>query len=1446
MILRDDKLGLGIDIGSVSVNLALIGAEGKVLEAQYLRHYGQPLVTLRDGLKELLARIPAERIGLVATTGCGGALVAPFLGATQVNEVVAQARAAAVLYPEVRTIIEIGGEDSKLIYLDKDPITEEIVVSDFAMNALCAAGTGSFLDQQAHRLGLSIEAFAELAMQSKNPPRLAGRCSVFAKSDMIHLQQKATPVHDIVAGLTYAMARNFKSTVGAARELLPPIAFQGGVAANQSMVRAFEEILEVPAGSLLIPEHFGSMGAIGAVYIAAEKASLPVFAGLEKLEAFIAAGGSVQEERKSLEALSGPSQVIYRPAEAIAHQPEDGELIPAYLGVDVGSISTNVVVLDANKKVLAKRYLMTAGRPLEAVKTGLAEVGKEVAHLVDIRGVCTTGSGRYLTGDFIGADVVKNEITAQARAAIDIDPTVDTIFEIGGQDSKYVSIDAARVVDFEMNKVCAAGTGSFLEEQAERLGLSIKEEFANLAFTSTSPANLGERCTVFMETELVRHQQNGVPKEDLVAGLAYSIVYNYLNRVVAGRRVGNNIFFQGGVGFNRAVSEAFARVTGKKIIVPPNHEVTGAIGCALMAMENDHGQGSRFKGFDLTRRNYAIESFECEHCSNRCEINKVTVDGESPRHYGSRCGKWEEEAKPIPADLPDLFAEREEMLLHEYCPPSPTNGKERRRVGIPRMLLFYELFPLWKAFFEDLGFEVVLSERTNKRIIHCGCEAAVAETCFPIKLGIGHVSRLSQRKIDYLFLPSIINMPKRDKSLTDSFVCPYVQSFPYTVRSSVELGRNGVKLLEPKIHLERGEDRLVKVLEETGKELGVDKNRIRRAVKVGLKAQEMFLQALQRRGQEVLANLPANRVALVIVARAYNGCDPGANLDIARKLREMGVLAIPMDILPLDAVPLQGDWANMYWRYGQKILAAAEYIAGDPKLNAIYITNFGCGPDSFITRFFRKRMGDKPYLQIEIDEHSADAGVITRLEAFLDSLQAADDRRVAKPQPYRIVNIAKGGKRTVLVPFMSDHAFALKAAFEASGMPADVLPEPDEETLFWGRKYTSGKECFPAIVTTGDMVKFTHRSDFDRNKYAFFMGGSGGPCRFGQYNTLQRMVLDEIGYPDVPIFAPNQASSFYSDMGIVGRKFLALGWQGIVAIDVLSKALRETKPYELKPGEGEAVYKQYLDKICQALKQDANLVPVLEEASKAFAAISVQKTPRRPIIGITGEFYVRSNSFSNQYIVDKLEALGCEVWMAPVYEWFLYRNVRRAMRASIAKDWGLWFKNWAKDKVMVHQEHAFTHPFAKILDNAHEPPTNAVLEMAAPYVHRTFEGEAIMTIGKAIDFINKGLAGVISTMPFTCMPGTISHAILKRVKDEEGGFPFLNMVYDGTEQASTDTRLEAFVYQAKQYLAGKGKKRAGKFRADSSPLAEAAKSGACCEAMPAGKTCDSCASHLQE
>ncbi len=1409
---KTQRLVLGLDLGSVSLNSVVLSEDGDILEDRYTRTTGLPMETALSVLSDILERYPVDKFKAVGVTGSGGKRLATLLGGCFVNEIISQAKAMERLHPDVKSVIEIGGEDSKLILLEYDKNLGATVIKDFAMNTICAAGTGSFLDQQASRLEVSIEEFGEMSLKSENPPRIAGRCSVFAKTDMIHLQQEATPDYDIVAGLCFAMARNFKSNIAKGKQFTKPISFQGGVAANKGMVRAFEEVLELGKGELIIPKHFASMGAIGAALTTvAQGIELERPLSLDALEEHIGAHAALEEGLEKLE-LEESRRYKHRRNKAI-HKPDGSGKIKAYLGIDVGSLSTNVVAIDEQRRVLSRRYLMTAGRPIEAVRQGLEEVGGEIADLVEVCGVCTTGSGRYLTGDFVGADVVRNEITCQARGAVAIDPTVDTVFEIGGQDSKYISLENGAVVDFEMNKVCAAGTGSFLEEQAEKLGINIKEQFGEIALEAPRPVRLGERCTVFMESDLVHHQQKGADRDDLVAGLSYSIVYNYLNKVVQTKRVGSNIFFQGGPAANDGVVAAFEKVTGKEITVPEHHDVTGAIGAAIIALESNRGKKSTFKGFDLSRKKYEITSFECTDCPNMCEIRKVTVEGEEPLYYGSRCEKYERRKRKSKGEgLLDLFAEREKLLHKLFVEPDKGVRADSRKIGVPRMLLFHELYPLWHAFLKHLGFEIVLSSKTNKKIIHSGIEWVPAETCFPAKVAHGHIENLMHKEIDYIFLPSVINMSQRNPYIEQSFACPYAQTIPYIASAAFDFEKRGIKVLKPYVYLARGKSDVVDTLRDMGRELGKSPGQIKKAVAAGLQAQSMFYKTCQARGKEILAGLGENDRIFVIVSRPYNGCDNGVNLELPKKLRDLGALAMPMDFLPLDTVNLSKEWENMYWRYGQKIMSAAEIIRKDKRLFAIYITNFGCGPDSFISHFFREAMRGKPYLQIEIDEHSADVGAITRCEAFLDSIEHAQVKEVQEEvvivdDSNRLEAAAGGVTRKLYIPNMTPHAHAFASAFTRSGVPAEVLPESDGKTLVYGRKFTSGKECYPCIVTTGDMVRKCKEDDFDPGRSAFFMPSGTGPCRFGQYNRLQRLVLKDLGMEDVPIISPNQGRQFYDEMGRVAKGFDRLAWRGLLAVDFLERLTRERRPYEKNKGECDKLFWEGVEDVCQAITGDGNVFDVLERWKNRMLKVEIEADDSKPLIGIVGEVFVRCNRFSNDNIVAEVEHLGGEAWLPPFTEWILYTNFTRKRANLKGKDYKSYIVTVIKDRIQKKDEHAMQGIFRGAVRKLEEPTTEDVLKLANPYVHDSFEGEAGLSVGKAIDFVKHGASGVINVMPFTCMPGTVVTGVMKRVRRDLDNVPFLTMAYDGLEQTNTLTRLEAFMYQAHQYsLASRAKK----------------------------------------
>lgn len=1395
-----DRYSIGIDIGSVSVKVAVLGKSGhnksvNIIKTAYRRFHGRPFQVLKELLDNDFKDYLSDSVFL-GFSGIGGKIGSEILGGQPFGEIACIASANYVLLPDVQSVIEMGGEDSKYIQLDP----QKKVVVDFSMNNLCAAGTGSFLDQQAGRLKISIDKeFGQMALKSKNPPRIAGRCSVFAKSDMIHLQQIATPDFDIVAGLCYAVARNFKSSIARGKKFIPPVAFEGGVAANPGVIRAFKDILDIAENDLIIPEYFNVMGAIGAAILvesSSKKAEIRI--QTEKITGYLNYRNLPETSLNRL-SFDYPDSKYYSVTKTESDTKIDN--LEVYLGLDVGSLSTNLVLLDKEKNVIARRYLMTEGRPIEAVRRGLSEIGDEIGARVKVIGVGTTGSGRYLTGDFVGADIVKNEITAQATAAINIDPKVDTIFEIGGQDSKYISLENKTVIDFEMNKACAAGTGSFLQEQAEKLKINIEQEFGDRALSAECPVGCGERCTVFMESDLVSHQRRGVGTDDLVAGLAYSIVSNYLTKVVGDRKIGDNIFFQGGVAWNRGVVAAFEKMTGKIITVPPHHDITGAIGVALMAMEADTGEKTKFRGFDLSKRSYSVSTFTCDDCDNQCEIRKVEMENEEPLYYGSRCEKYDIKKESSTVATPDYFKLRQQFLLKRYLDIDP-GTLTRGTVGFPRILHFFEHYPFWKALFESLGFKVVNSDLSNQEIVKSALEKFSAETCFPVKLAYGHIINLIDKNVDCIFLPSLTRFTEGDSPEEGSSICLYVQSISSSIKARFDFAALGVKFIGEPIHLQKNNKLMYKQMRNLAKVLNVSDRNMKKAVEKGFTAYGLFRDNLLRTGREFLDNLQKDEKCLVVVSRPYTGFDRRLALDIPQKIRRMGVKVIHIDFLALDIH--NDDLSSMYWLYGRKILSSADIIRHHPNLYAVFLTSFGCGPDSFITHFFRRSMSGKPYLLLELDEHSADVGMITRLEAFLDSLRFYNYKRpITDYSPARERFEANG--KILYIPKMCDHAYPVRAAFERCGMKAVVMDAPDEQSLIYGKKFTSGKECFPCVVTTGDMIRQINSKGFDPERAVFFMPGANGPCRFGQYSQLHRIILDELGHKNIPIYSPNSGNS-YGDFDLAKTDFRRMAWKGSVFVDCIIKALLKVRPYEVESGQAEKVYKKYLRKIEDIIIEDRSISELAGIAADEFNRITVKPTAK-PIVGLVGEIYLRNNRYSNNYLIEKLEALGCEIKLAVFTEWINYTTLTYRLDSINYRRLKGVVGSLVQAYIQNHDEHKITKSFEKSFRIDEELPIKEILRLAQPYLPIEVRGEAALSIGKAIDFVEKGASGIVNCMPFNCMPGTIVSSLSSKISDDLGSIPWLNISYEGLQDTGEETKLEAFVDQVKSnfYLREKAK-----------------------------------------
>ncbi len=1007
-------INIGLDIGAVSLKMAAIGApddavlferlvnrnpdgffssefpasaalaKHPLVLSRYRRIQGSPIQSTFDLLREFYEHVPEEQVEGIRVTGSGSELIAKLLGIYFENEFRAVAKGVREFYPEVRTVFEMGGETSKYIRLEPSEQSKYLGIIDYQSSGDCAAGTGSFIDQQASRLLYTVEEVGPAACAATCAARVAGRCSVFAKSDMIHAQQKGYTTDQILRGLCDAVARNFKSAIVKGKQVVPPVAFVGGVALNDGVRNAIREVFQLSDSDFFVPEHYCWLGALGAAIFESDEVRKRSFKRIHQLRQHTG-----KQSFACSEALSMNSVLLLRDHVADVSVPASGKF-DAYLGIDIGSVSTNLVVLDTVGNLLHEIYLRTQGRPIEVVNSGLAEIEREIGDRLNILGVGTTGSGRELIGELVGADTVNDEITAHKTGAMHVSDRlgmerVDTIFEIGGQDSKFIRINDGVVVDFTMNEACAAGTGSFLEEQAGKLGISIKGEFARLALASQKPARLGERCTVFMERDVTSLLLKGAEVGDLAAGLAYSVALNYLNRVVRGRKIGDVIFFQGGTAYNDAVAAAFSQILGKRIIVPPHNGVIGAIGMALIAGEVMQQRGrpvSKFRGYHLDRVNYKTREFVCKACSNFCDIKEFNIEGQRS-YWGDKCSdKFRKRArtdrKPV---VEDLVEYREKVLGQSLRPPIGN----RKTVGIPRTMYFYDKFPFWCTYMQELGFDVAVSPLTDPAIAAAGDELAIAQPCFPVKVAHGHVQKLLDSGVDYVLLPNTLN-EYAERPSEETHLCPWNQTLPFVVRAVPQMNAARSKFLTPTVNFRFGRKHVEKELAAFAKTLNFSRRKSARAVTAAYAAQGAFTDQLLEAGAAALDSLErSGEPGLVLVGRPYNLYDRSINCDIPRKLRaQYGANVIPMDFLPVEQEDISDVNPNMYWNSGRRILAAAKITKPRRNLHLVYISNFKCGPDSYIKSFMDTAAG-KPGLVLQFDGHSNDAGFITRCEAYLDS-----------------------------------------------------------------------------------------------------------------------------------------------------------------------------------------------------------------------------------------------------------------------------------------------------------------------------------------------------------------------------------------------------------------------------------------------------------------------------
>lgn len=1358
-------------------------ASVKIVEHSIHTHEGDPKGTLLSALEHFNVD-SFDRI--VAT----GRRFRNFLNMSSIPEPEAVEYAYQFVKPPgtaCPAIVSAGGETTMAYVLNRRGQISNVLTGN-----KCASGTGEFFLQQLRRMNVSLET-AEQWANTETPYAVSGRCSVFCKSDCTHATNKGIPKANVTAGLCKMMA-------GKILELLKKverrnIMIVGGTARNRMMIRFLREEIS----GLIVPEEAPYFEALGAALWGLHHEVIP----------FPGESGLFVPEVTSFDSLS-PLKDFEKMVEFKSM--DTGAVCSGeeyILGLDVGSTTTKAVLLkEKDSTMVASIYLRTDGDPVGASRRCYRSILDQVARQIDpasitisALGVC--GSGRQIAGLHALTDGVINEIIAHAAAAVYFDPQVDTIFEIGGQDAKYTHVTNGVPSDYAMNEACSAGTGSFLEESAyETLGIKM-EDIAEIAIKGTSPPNFNDQCAAFIASDIKNAIHEGIKYEDIITGLVYSICMNYSNRVKGNRPVGEKVFMQGGVCYNKAIPLAMAALVGKPIIVPPEPGLMGAFGVALEVGNRIESGLLRKKRFDLQvladRHVKYKKPFNCkggkEKCDRGCEIAVIEIEGDR-YPFGGACNRYYNLRHKIRYDVGnlDLVRLRQRLVFEKYGAVSPgEETKKRGRIGINRSFLVNTYYPLYATFFGKLGFEVVLPDLPLQK----GIDQKNAAFCYPGELAHGYFYSLIQMKNppDFIFLPHFKAVPAQDDSM-DSQVCPFVQGETFFLQTTfqkrlAELKRGGIKILTPLIDLRKGLKDARAPLIEAAMQAGVSRKEGEEAFKSALQKQVACMAEMQKIGRATIRALEsdADRTAVVIFARPYNGFVDEAHMGIPCKFASRGMMVIPFDFIPFQKEDAK---RHMYWGMGQMILKASNFVKRHPQLFGTYITNFSCGPDSFIIGYFRDIMGRKPSLTLELDSHTADAGIETRVEAFLDII-AAYRQLISKkendppkkafiPARMRLHNgvpevVTSAGETlpmnddrvTVLFPSMGQISTeSLAAVFRGKGFHVVAHPPADDTVLKIGRANTSCKECLPLILTTGTLLNYIHNGRRKKEVLVYFMPTGSGPCRFGQYYIFMEDLIRRFELPDVAILSLSSENSYAG----LGADFQKKGWWAVVVADMMEDIRSMLLANAADTDKAMQIFSQELNTILGKLETSdfLQLEKQLYQSADRFRRISLQRSFEDvPKILLTGEIFVRRDGLSRQYLTERLAEKGFAVVCSPVSEWLFYSDYlvdKGLADYKMSKIEKLAFI--IKKRTMAKYEKRIKSvlSFSGLVHNS-QFEIRTVIENATPYISPALGGEAILTIGSSLTEIVSHVCGVIAIGPFGCMPNRMSESILNEVMTRE-------------------------------------------------------------------------------
>ena len=1401
---------LGIDIGSTTVKIAILDNANHILFSNYKRHFANIRETLLDLLKEAF-----EKLGNIELhpmiTGSGGLTLANHLKIPFVQEVISVATALKELAPETDVAIELGGEDAKIIYFEGGNVEQR-------MNGICAGGTGSFIDQMASLIQTDASGLNEYAKQYKSLYTIAARCGVFAKSDIQPLINEGATKEDLSASIFQAVVNQTISGLACGKPIRGHVAFLGGPLHFLSELKAaFIRTLKLDEEHVIETEHSHLFAAIGSAMNAKEEVAYTMEEMVLKLSSDI----KMEFEVERMEPLfSSTAEYESFRSRHGKHHVQTADLASyrgnCYLGIDAGSTTTKVALVGEDGSLLYSFYSNNDGSPLKTAIRSIREIYSLLPEDAQIVRSCSTGYGEALMKAAFLLDDGEVETVAHYYAAAFFNPEVDCILDIGGQDMKCIKIKDQTVDSVQLNEACSSGCGSFIETFAKSLNYSV-EDFAHAALFAEHPIDLGTRCTVFMNSKVKQAQKEGASVPDISAGLAYSVIKNALFKVIKvsdAASLGKNIVVQGGTFYNDAVLRSFEKIAGCEAVRPDIAGIMGAFGAALIAREHySEGYETTMLSFEkIDTLQFETSMAKCKGCTNSCRltINKFT----GGRQYisGNRCerglGKQKNEN-----GIPNLFDYKLKRIFGYE--PLPADEAPRGTVGIPRVLNMYENYPFWFTFFTKLGYQVVLSPLSNRRIYELGIESIPSESeCYPAKLAHGHVSWLINQKVDFIFYPALFYERNEFDEANNHYNCPIVTSYSENIKNNVEeIGRGEVILRNPFLSF-RDLKTVSEALVKEFKELPVKE--VMEAARLGWEELANARTDMQAKGEEVLAYLKeSGKRGIVLAGRPYH-IDPEINHGIPELITSYDIAVLTEDSVSHLGKPERPLIVSDQWMYHSRLYAAASYVKTVDNLDLIQLNSFGCGLDAVTTDQVNDILtgSDKIYTCLKIDEVNNLGAARIRIRSLLSAIRVREKQNKQRTIRSSAINKVKFTQEmrkdyTILCPQMSPiHFDILEPAFNACGYHFEVLSNDNRRAIDVGLKYVNNDACYPSLMVVGQIMDALLSGKYDLNKTAVIMTQTGGGCRATNYIGFIRRALEKAGMPQIPVISLNMGGIETNPGFELNAELLARAAYGAVFGDIFMRCVYRLRPYEKEKGSVEAVHQKWLKK-CQAFVSAKHMNfftfrKMCRQIVEDFDAIPVTGEVK-PRVGIVGEILVKFAPAANNHLVELLESEGAEAVVPDLLDFMLYCFYNQIYKAQ---ELGTSKKTALISRLGIYALEFLRGSAAKALSRSKNftPPTSIyqTVEYAKPIVSIGNQtGEGWFLTGEMVELIHSGVNNIVCTQPFACLPNhVVGKGVIKALRKQ---YPLSNIVaidYDpGASEVNQLNRIKLMLSTAQKNLA---------------------------------------------